>query len=202
MKLSDKQKRVITRFMQASLFAILAAGLYLGSSKAVVNSSLGLIVTFAPAVIERRYGIVASPFLALWITSAVFFHALGSFGLYGSLWWWDHLTHALSASIVAGIGYTFIRSVDIYSEDIYLPQRFMFVFILLTILAFGVTWEIFEYGLDVLADMTGVSMPLSQHGLEDSMKDMMFNAFGALITAVFAQVHLSDLAEEWVEKYI
>lgn len=187
--------------MQASLAVILVAGFYFGSTKVVINAGIGLAVTFAPALIKKRYDIVVNPFLSLWITSAVFFHALGSFGFYGSVWWWDHLTHALSASLVAGIGYTLIRSADIYSNDIHLPNRFMFVFILLTVIAFGVVWELFEYGLDIIANITGLSMPLAQHGLSDTMKDMMFNTVGALIVAVFGQAYLTTLSEELRERF-
>lgn len=202
MKLSNKWKKRITRTMQASLAILLVSGFYFGSGKVITNAGLGLFITFLPALMEKRYDIVADPFLSLWITSAVFFHALGSFGFYGSVWWWDHLTHALSASIVAAIGYTFIRSIDIHTEKIYLPQKFMFIFILLTIMAFGVVWELFEYGLDIIADTYQVSMPLAQHGLTDTMKDMMFNTIGATITATLAHAHLTQLAQNWANRHL
>ena len=202
MKLSNKWKKRITRTMQIFLAVLLVSGFYFGSSKVITNAGLGLFITFLPAIMEKRYKLAADPFLSLWITSAVFFHALGSFGFYGSVWWWDHLTHALSASIVAAIGYTFIRSIDIHSENIRLPQKFMFLFILLTIMAFGVVWELFEYGLDIIADITQISMPLAQHGLTDTMKDMMFNTLGATITAIFGQVHLTELAQNWADRHL
>jgi len=41
----------------------------------------------------------------VWITSAVFLHTLGSAWFYAEIVWWDHLTHALSATLVAGAGY-------------------------------------------------------------------------------------------------
>lgn len=196
MNFSKIDRERIARLMQASLTVLLVSGFYFGSTKVVLNAGIGLAVTFSPALMKKRYDIVLNPFLSLWITSAVFFHALGSFGLYGSFWWWDHLTHALSASLVAGIGYTVIRTVDIHSEKIYLPDKFMFVFILLTVIAFGVVWELFEFGLDIVANSTGLSMPLAQHGLADTMKDMIFNTLGALIVAIFGQAYLSEFAEK------
>ena len=202
MNLSDKWKLRFTRMMQVTLVGLLFSGFYYGSSKIVINSGMGLIISLIPGVMEKRYNVATDPLLTLWITLAIFLHSLGSLGFYNAISWWDHLTHALSASIVAGIGYTFIRSVDIHSEEIYLPRKFMFVFLLLTILAFGVVWELFEYGLDIIADSTGLVMPLAQHGLEDSMKDMMFNALGAVLTAIFGQVYLSELAEKWAERHL
>lgn len=200
MKISDIWKSRLARFMQVSLAIMFISGIYLNSPKVVINSGIGLAITFGPAILERNYSISLNPLLSLWIASAVFFHSLGSLGLYGSVWWWDHLTHALSASLVAGMGYTFIRTIDIHSEKIHLPNQFMFVFILLTVIAFGVVWELFEYGLDIIADITGIAMPLAQHGLEDTMKDMMFNTLGATIVAVFGQLYLSELSEKILEQ--
>jgi len=154
-----------------------------------------------PALLDKRYNLVLNPFLSLWITSAVFFHALGSFGLYGAVWWWDHLTHALSASVVAGIGYTVVRSIDLHSETINLPNKFMFVFILLTVIGFGVVWELFEFGLDIIAYITGISMPLARHGLDDKMKDMMYNTLGATIVALFGQAYLTNVSEDFRSKF-
>lgn len=38
-------------------------------------------------------------------------------------------------------------------------------------------------------------MPLAQHGLDDTVRDMMFNTLGALAVATFGQAHLSGVAE-------
>lgn len=201
MKFPDKWKNRTSRLMQFMLLGMLAVGIYTKSSKIVINSALGIFVSFLPAIFERDYSFSLSPFLTLWITSAVFFHTLGSFGLYSSLGWWDHFTHSLSASLVAGTGYTVIRSIDIHKEDIHLPDRFMFVFILMTIIAFGVFWELFEFGLDIIAYSTNVSMPLAQHGLSDTMKDMSFNLAGAVIAAVLGQTYLSDFSEKLISSF-
>jgi hypothetical protein len=194
MSLPRISKSGITRFMQVVLLGMFAVGLYTRTPKIIINSGVGLFISFIPALLERDYSFSLSPFLSLWITSAVFFHSLGSFGLYSAVSWWDHLTHSLSASLVAATGYTLIRSIDLHSNDIRLPDRFMFVFILMTVVAFGVFWELFEFALDLVSNLTGVSMPLAQHGLQDTMKDMSFNLAGAVIAAVFGQAYLSDLS--------
>ena len=186
--------------MQIILLGLVIWGFYEQSTKVILNAGLGLTVTFGPALLERNYSISVNPFLTLWISSAVFFHALGSFGFYGSVWWWDHLTHALSASLLAGIGYTVVRSIDLHTEDVRLPDRFMFVFILLTVMAFGVVWELFEFGLDIIANITKISMPLAQHGLTDTMKDMMFNTLGAVITATVGQAYLNEFSKNIGER--
>ena len=202
---SVRTQRKLTRGMQLGLAGIVLAGILSavtgygpgqGQSKAIVNGSIALAITGLPAVLERNYRIPLDPWLGLWITAAVFLHTLGSAGLYGGVWWWDHLTHATSASLVAGVGYTAMRTVDIHSDDVHLPARFAFVFILVFVLAFGVLWELFEFGLDVTADATGLTMPLAQHGLDDTVKDLVFNTVGAVVVAAFGQAHLSGVAED------
>ena len=112
--------------MQLILVGIVAFGIVNGNPKAIVNGGLALAITFLPAVLERNYRLPLDPWLALWVTAAVFFHTLGSAGLYGHFHWWDHFTHALSASLVAGIGYVTVRALDLHSDRIELPDRFYF----------------------------------------------------------------------------
>ena len=76
------------------------------------------------------------------------------------------------------------------------------MYIFIVVLAFGVVWELFEFGLDIAADATGLTMPLAQHGLDDTVRDSMFNSLGALIVAVFGQVHLTNLAETVRERFL
>lgn len=190
-----RTQRRLTRGMQLVLAGIVAYGLVAGQPKSIVNGSIGLAITFLPAVFERNYDFPLDPWLGLWLTAAVFLHSMGSAGLYGQIGWWDNLTHALSASLVAAAGYTTARAIDLHSEEIHIPRRFAFVYILVIVLAFGVIWELFEYGLDIVATQTGVTMPLAQHGLDDTVRDLLFNSIGALLVALFGQAHLLDIAE-------
>jgi len=63
------------------------------------------------------------------------------------------------------------------------------------VLAFGVIWELFEFALDLISAATGLTMPLAQHGLDDTVVDMLYNSLGALLVALFGQVHLTGVAE-------
>jgi len=186
--------------MQFVLAGIVVYGVVEGEPKAISNGSMGLLITFVPALLERKYDFPLDPWLGLWITLAVSLHTMGSAGLYQQLDWWDHITHAMSTSLIAAIGYTFARAVDLHSDDIQIPKQFAFVFILLVVMSFGVIWELFEFGLDIVADTTGVSMPLAQHGLDDTVRDMMFNTLGAIVVATFGQAHLSGVAESVTER--
>lgn len=192
---SMRTQRRLTRVLQLFLVGLVAYGVVAGQPKAVFNGGIGLLITFLPALLERNYDLPLDPWLALWVTSAVFLHTLGSAGLYGRIGWWDHLTHALSASLIAGIGYTTARAIDLHVADIHIPRRIAFVYIFVVVMAFGVGWELFEYALDLVAAETGLTMPLAQHGLDDTVRDLMFNTLGAFLVAMFGQAHLNGVAE-------
>lgn len=198
---SMRTQRRLTRGMQLVLLALVGYGFVAGQPKAITNGGIALVITVLPAVLERNYDLPLDPWLGLWITTAVFLHTLGSAGLYGLVYWWDNLTHAMSASLVAAVGYTAARAVDLHSDDIHIPRRFVFVYIFIVVLSFGVIWELFEFGLDIAAEVTGVTMPLAQHGLDDTVRDLMFNSLGALLVALFGQVHLTGVAETVKERW-
>jgi hypothetical protein len=200
--ISTRRQRQLTWLMEVGLVGMLFIGLDRGDTGVIVNTAVALAVTQLPPVLERNYRIQMDAGLTLWITSAVFLHALGTVGLpgselsfYRSVWWWDHLTHALSSSVVAGVGYATARALDVHSERIYLPPQFMFVFILLFVLAFGVFWEVIEFAIGLLAEVAGTRTVLTQYGLEDTMLDLIFDAIGAVVVAVWGTAHLTGLVE-------
>ncbi|WP_299233121.1 hypothetical protein [Natronomonas sp.] len=197
---SQRTQRRLTRGLQLALIGIAVYGVVYTEPKAIANGSISLLITMVPALLERNYRVPLDPWLGLWITLAVVLHTLGSAGLYAQFGWWDSLTHAMSASLVAGVGYTFARGVDLHSDRVRLPKQFFFVYVLVVVLAFAVFWELFEFGLDLLAEETGVTMPLAQFGLDDTVKDLMFNFLGAVLVAVFGQVHLSGVVERILEE--
>jgi hypothetical protein len=188
--------------MQISLFAIVVYGLLAGQPKAIINGGIGLGVTLLPAILRRNYQFSLDPWLGLWITTAVFLHTLGSAGLYLQFTWWDSVTHALSASLVAGVGYTAARVIDLHNEEIHIPTQFVFVYLFIVVLAFGVIWELFEFALDLISAETGLTMPLAQHGLDDTVIDMLYNSLGALLVALFGQVHLTGVAESLRDRLV
>lgn len=198
---SRRTQRRLTRAMQLLLGAMVAYGLLARQPKAITNGTIALTITFLPALLERDYDLPLDPWLGLWITTAVFLHTLGSSGLYDAVGWWDHLTHATSATLIAGVGYTAVRALDIHHDEIAIPGRFAFAYIIVVVLAFGVLWELFEFGLDVAADVTETTMPLAQHGLDDTVRDLIFNSLGAIVVGAFGQVHLGHFAERMREEW-
>jgi uncharacterized membrane protein YjdF len=208
-RLSVDRQRQLTRGMQLILFGFVFVGLERQSPTIVLNALLGFSITFLPAILERDHEIPMNPAITLWITAAVFLHAIGIIGVpgtgiafYSAVPFYDHITHAFSASVVAGVGYATVRAFDQHSDGISLPPRVTFVFILVFVLAFGVIWELIEFGVDVLTTRAGVEMSgFTQHGLNDTMLDLVFNTLGGIVIAIWGTVYLTDIADA-IEKRI
>ncbi len=210
---SERHQKQITRVMEVSLVGIVFIGLFVGSVGIVVNAAVGILVTQLVPVLERDYDIPMDPGLVLWITAAVFLHAFGTvplpaefiepFGavepgqdrgsLYNSGYWWDHMTHALSSSLVAAAGYATVRALDQHSDGIVIPGRFMFVFIVLFVLAFGVFWEVVEFAIGGAAELAGSGSVLTQYGAEDTLLDLVYNTLGAVVVAIWGTAYLTDV---------
>jgi hypothetical protein len=200
---SERRQRQLTRLMELSLVGLLFIGVERGNPGVIVNTVVALGVFQLPAILERDYGLPMDTRLTLWISAAAFLHALGTVGIpgmgwnfYTGLWWWDHLTHSLSASVVAAAGYTTVRAVDIHSEEVYIPPRFAGAIILIFVLAFGVLWELLEFAIAIAAEEIGTATVLTQYGTEDTLKDLTFNTMGGLLVAIWGGIYLTDLSSE------
>jgi hypothetical protein len=72
------------------------------------------------------------------------------------------------------------------------------VYLFTVVLAFGMIWVLFGFGLDIYPE-TGVTMLLAQHGLDDTVIDMMHNSLGVLLVALFGQpISQVLLIRDWV----
>ena len=213
--LSERTQHRLVWAMEVGLVAILAVGLWLGNTGIIVNAALALLVAQLPPILERDYHIPMDVGLTLWITTAVFLHALGTVplpawfvdflgeapegaayaSLYSSGGWWDHLTHSLSASIVAGVGYATARAFDEHSDDVKLPSEFMFVYLLMFVVAFGVLWEVVEFAVGEVASLLGMGSVLTQYGLTDTMLDLLFDILGGVVVAIWGTAHLTHVVD-------
>lgn len=181
--------------MQAAIAVVLLVGLWTRNVSVVVNATLSLAVTFLPAALARDRGVRLGVGVTLWLTAAVLLHTVGMLGLYDDVPWWDHVTHTLSATVVAGVGYAAVKAVDDYTDAIHFPPEFLFLFVLLFTLALGVLWEVLEFAARLFSDAVGVETVLVQYGLDDTVVDLVFDAVGATLVALFGARGLARLAD-------
>lgn len=177
--------RLFSRLMQAGMVAVALTGIITHYYTWVPAAIVSLFVSFIPALVRRDLGIVLPIELSFWIVLALFLHVVGGFsGLYDSVPGWDHLTHIMSASLVAALGFTAVVTIDKYTDSIYLPRPFLAFFIVMFTMAFGVLWEFMEFTNDQLA---GTHL---QYGLDDTMVDLLFDAFGGFFVASLGAYYL------------
>lgn len=175
----EKRLKLASRAMQAGMLGIALAGLLTANFTWMPAATLSLFISVIPSILRRDLDLVLPVELNFWIVLALFLHVIGGFsGLYDNVPGWDHLTHAMSASLVAALGFVVVVSVDKYVESISLPRPFLALFIIMFTMAFGVIWELMEFSNDQL---TGSRL---QYDLNDTMVDMMFDAFGGFIVGI------------------
>lgn len=198
---SEKRDRsAFTRLaqgLQLVLVGLIGYGAVIGNGGLVVNGLLALPFVFLPRILEWRYDHPVDPRVSVWITAAALFHAIGFLGFYsvqsGPLSWYDQFAHALTGSFVAGVSYALIVALDESSTRIQFPKEFRFVFTLCLILAFGVAWELLEFGAGGLASMMGSKSALVQYGIDDIVLDLTFNTLAAVVVALWGTQYFRDL---------
>jgi hypothetical protein len=186
--------RVLVRLLQVALLGITLVGLVRFNWTLVINAGVSLGVTFLPGILDRDFRVPMDAGLTLWITTAVFLHAVGALGPYQWFGWYDSVTHTLSATIVAGAGYASARALAEHDDALEIPPEFMFVFILVFVLAFGVLWEILEFASGGVASIVGGEAVLAQYGVRDIVLDLVFNTVGALLVATLGTEPLRGVA--------
>ncbi|WP_138004581.1 hypothetical protein [Halalkalirubrum salinum] len=201
---SRRTQAGLVRLLQAMMVALLGIGLYVGDASIMTNATIGLLVTQLPAILERRYEITMNVGLVLWITLAMSLHALGTVplpgldfeSLYGATWWWDHMTHALSSSLVVGSAYAITRALQEHTEHLHMGPRFTLVYLLIFVMAFGVFWELIEFYVAIGAQVLGIPRVLTQYGLDDTVLDLIYNSIGGLLVAIFGTTYLTGVSDQ------
>lgn len=200
--LSDERERWLTRVLQAGLVGITIYGLATLRVGMAVTAGAALGVTFLPAVLRREYGYAMDAGLVLLITLSVAIHVLGSLGPYQWFSWYDEVAHTVSAVLVAGIGYGVLRAFERHSREIDVVGSFRSVFVVVFVLAFGVIWEVLEFGAGELSRLLGVESPLVVYGIDDIVTDLLFNAVGGVIVALWGGGYFDDfvpLVTRWLD---
>lgn len=170
--------RTAERGIRCGIIAVFVAGVRRWNPGAILNAVLALATASLPALIERQYGIEFRPWQRVYTTTAMFAHAVGMLGLYDDedwWWWWDHLTHTLSATLLGGFVHAAARR----------RGRDPHLHVLATIVGGGVLWELLEYAVHALTDRLGLQPVLIPYSARDTLGDLAFNLFGALLVRLF-----------------
>ncbi|MFW6040893.1 MAG: hypothetical protein ACOC85_03555 [Thermoplasmatota archaeon] len=179
-----------SRLLQGIILIFIVVGLVIGEIRWMFSSFICLIITFTPTIVTRNLQIYLPPLVNLLIVLALFLHVMGGFlGFYDHLWWWDHLIHIFASTLIAVLGTVLLLSVELHADSLYLPGKFISIFILMFVMAIGVIWEMYEYTVDTFF---GTSM---QYNLNDTIIDLISNMFGGIIAAILGHKYFHPLAK-------
>ena len=169
--------------------AVFAVATRRGNVPAVINATVSFLLVLVPILVDlivtRAYGVSPglTPELPLWIAVAGVLHSYGMLGVYDDVWWWDHLTHTLSAALIAALLYAAVLAAVEHVSISPDGGLIWTVVVSVTLLA-GVFWELVELlALDVERqfDVPGV---LEHYGRRDTVMDLGFDIVGALLVLI------------------
>jgi len=190
----EPRTRLAVQGMQTVLAGIAAYAVVRSNWGLVVNSAVPLAITFLPGLLRREYGYPMDVRLVLWVTVAATLHAIGAIGPYQAFDWYDSVTHTVSATLVAGVGYAVARAAELHTKDVSFDPTFRGAFVLLFVLAVGVWWEILEFGTGGIAAAIGGEPVLAQYGADDIAKDLAFDAVGGVVVILLGSDRFDVMA--------
>lgn len=192
----EERLKLLSRGMQAAMLAIAMAGALTDNLTWVPAAVVALAITEIPSILRRDLKLMLPVELNFWIVLALFLHVFGGVsGFYDNVPGWDHITHALSSSLIAALGFIVVVMVDQYVRSIFLPRRFLGLFIVVFTMAMGVLWELMEFSIDM---WTGSRM---QYSLDDTMLDLFFDGVAGIAVAAVGAHYLSHTTrDEFLEK--
>ncbi|SIR64162.1 hypothetical protein SAMN05421858_3074 [Haladaptatus litoreus] len=177
--------KTVERGLRCAIGFVFVVGLRRRNPGAVVNAAIALAATSLPDIIERRYDVTFRPWQRLYSNTAMLTHSVGMLGPYDDVWWWDHLTHTHSSTLLSGLVYAASRR----------EGRNPCPRVLATIVGIGSLWELMEYIIHAVANRFGFEPILVSYGKSDVIRDFVFNLLGAVLVLVFGDELLRNLYE-------
>lgn len=162
------------------------AGFRRGDPGAVANALVSFAATSLPALVEWRYGVEFRPWQRLYLNAGMLAHAVGMLGPYEDVSWWDHVTHAWSATLVGGLVHVIARR---GGRD---PRPR----VLAGVLGAGALWEVVEYAVHGVSRRIGLEPLLVPYGRRDTLLDLLFDLLGALLVLGSADRLLRNLVRD------
>lgn len=189
----DPEQRNIYLTITALLQALLILGLVLFALRRdwenVFLTAAVILLTLAPAVLDRRYRIIVPPefnciaaffvFLSLFLGSATDF--------YYKYWWWDIVLHTGSGFLLGIVGFVvlfWLNSTDRIPAG--MKPGFVCFFAVTFAVFLGVLWEIFEFVVD---QFTSANMQSTETGVVDTMQDLIVDSAGAVVVALMGYAY-------------
>jgi hypothetical protein len=159
-------------------------GIIVRDPSIILTASVGFFLTCIPYLIERKVHVTLPWEVNLLIAFSVFLHVAGySQHLYIFLYpYYDKFAHFVSSITVAVLAFVSILLINRFSCT-KLARWQIFFYIVIFTMAIGAFWEIYEYLMDTF--FGSYLTKLLQHGLDDTMIDLIIDLLGGIVVAAF-----------------
>ncbi|MEF8780693.1 MAG: hypothetical protein V5A46_08450 [Haloferacaceae archaeon] len=189
--------------LQGGIAAVLLTALRRRNAAAATNAFVSLSLSVLPLFLE--YGspfllsgrLIVPPALPFWIAGAGFLHSVGMLGPYNDVWWWDHLTHAVSAALVAALAYAGLLVAAEVPGAVGGSRGTVALLTVGYTMAAGVLWELIELVARQVGERYDVEPVLIHYGWRDTALDLVFDMVGALSVILLDVRIFVPLAEQF-----
>ncbi len=176
---------IVTAACLVGLVAVLLLGVRRGNAPATANTLVSLAVIavpFALAAIASALGRdpTVGRVLPAWLAVAGLLHSVGMLGPYDRIAWWDGLTHAVSAGLVAALLYAAALVAAGHAGIAESRPAAAAVTLAITALA-GIFWELIEIVARDLGEATGLEPVLVHYGPRDTAIDLGVDMLAAAV---------------------
>jgi uncharacterized membrane protein YjdF len=187
---------ILTYVLQFLILMMVLFSIVNGNFFISIVGTIALFLTFIPYYFGRKTHIIIPWEITSLIAFALYLHIAGySQGWYASLYpYYDKFAHFVATIMVGMIGFLLVVILNRLGQ-MRLSRLMSFFFILLFTMAVGGFWEIFEYSMDLVFGNRLFFNRLLQHGLDDTMIDLIFDLIGGLIVAAFGAWYLKKVDE-------
>jgi len=188
-------KRPIGLYLAYLFQFLIAANIFialsLGEYSQVFGGVLALGLTLVPAIVTRRGNITLPWEINLLVALSLYLHVAGGVrGFYEIYYpYYDKVAHLISGITVSVLAFVAVLLLDRFSR-LNLSRWMIVGFIIIFAMAMEGFWEIYEWLFDTFL---GTNL---QHGLDDTMLDMIFVLIGAVIVALTGNRYLSEFSKE------
>ena len=154
---------------------------------------LGVVVIHLPSVFEKRLRFEMPTALSimyiLFLYGAIFLGEVRDF--YYRVPYWDTILHALSSVMAGSLGFIVVATLNRDRHvAMNLSPKFVAIFAFCFAVTIGVLWEIYEFSFDGLLGLNMQKFRLADGtvlvghaALTDTMKDLIVDSLGALVSA-------------------
>lgn len=192
---------IILGLLILSIIGVIIDGENRGQSLfSVVHSTIFLILSFIPSIIEKKFKYEIPDFMqVVYILFCLANNILGEIGnFYATVSWWDDMLHTISGVLIGIVGFSLIDILNKNVEGFKASPLFTAIFVICLAVTVGVVWEIIEYGADYL---TGSNMQrfrdsitnepyVGQEALTDTMSDLVEALLGSMFIAIIGYIDM------------